>query len=95
MWPGFSDYLSNIPAKSSVLDNLRTNKAFLQNMMELCMEICLDSKYDDILGNLEKTKQELIQAASSRQLGEYATDKRSKMRRHQVEQHRIKQQNQG
>ncbi len=63
LWPAFTGQLGAIPAKASVLEWLKVDKLFLQNMLELCIEICYDRNYGDILGSLERIRQEIIQAA--------------------------------
>ena len=42
LFPGITDYMSSIPSKTNLLDQLKTNPRLLQGLMELCIEIALD-----------------------------------------------------
>ena len=42
LFPGITDYISSIPSKTNLLDQLKTNPRLLLGLMELCIEIAMD-----------------------------------------------------
>ena len=68
-----------------MLDQLKVSKAFTQALLELCMEISKDNGWEDILANVANMRDKVVQAMSGRAIGEYAADRRAKVRRHNVE----------
>ncbi len=74
---------------------MKVSRAFVEGLLELCLEICKDNGWVDILANIENKKIEVFRAMTSRNIGEYAADVRAKLRRHKLEQERMENQSQG
>ena len=42
LWPGISEILGNLPAKTNVFEWLKESQMFCINLIELAMEVVLD-----------------------------------------------------
>ena len=74
LWPGVTEYLSQISTKANLLEQLKTSEALVVSLMELCMEIAMDNQW-----TIEPNKmaQEVDAARATRTFGRYAADTRA------------------
>ena len=86
IWPGISEILGALPAKTNIFDWLKESERFCKSVVELAMEIARDNGWKH---DYESMQGEFLKARGSRKFGEYAADARSKARMHASEQGRI------